>query len=122
MSQSSLHANSFYKDVANNRQVWGIRDKDGVPAPKGDGGKRAMPFWSTFQRAQNIVTNSDAYSGFEIFELTWEVFRDRWLVGLDQDSLLVGVNWSGQKAVGYDVEPTTVKEAIEFQIKGGENA
>jgi hypothetical protein len=81
-----------------------------------------MPFWSTFQRAQNIVTDSNTYSGFEIFELTWEVFRDRWLVGLDQDCLLVGVNWSGQKAVGYDVEPTIVKEAIEFQIKGAENA
>jgi Protein of unknown function (DUF2750) len=122
MSQSSLHANAFYKDVAKNRKVWGIRDKGGVPAPKGDGGKRAMPFWSTIQRAQKVVANSEAYSGFDTFELSWDVFRDKWLVGLEQDGLLVGVNWSGQTAVGYDVEPATVKEAIEFQMKLEENA
>jgi hypothetical protein len=122
MSQSSLHANAFYKDVAKNRKVWSIRDKGGVPAPKGDVGKRAMPFWSTIQRAQKVVANSEAYSGFDTFELSWDVFRDKWLVGLEQDGLLVGVNWSGQTAVGYDVEPATVKEAIEFQMKLEENA
>jgi hypothetical protein len=27
--------------------------------------------------------------------------------------LLVGLNWSGPKATGYDVEPQMVKEAVE---------
>jgi hypothetical protein len=122
MSKSSLHADAFYKDVAKHLVIFGIKDDAGVPAPLGDNGKRSMPFWSSRSRAQKIVANVDAYLGFVIFEISWEVFRTKWLAGLEKDGLLVGVNWSGDKAVGYDVEPSTVKAAIEFQIKGAKNA
>jgi hypothetical protein len=122
MTQSSLQADAFYKDVARTKKVWGIKDKSGIPAPIGDKGKRAMPFWSSPSRVQKIIETADAYAGFETFELAWDVFRDRWLPGLEKDGLMVGVNWSGSRAVGYDVEPTTVKEAIEFQINNGRGA
>lgn len=122
MSQSSLQANAFYSDVAQNKKVWGIKDEGGIPAPTGDGGKRSMPFWSSLARVQKVIETAEAYAGFDTFELTWEIFRDRWLTGLETDGLLVGVNWGGEKVVGYDVEPSIVKEAIEIQIKKGKNA
>lgn len=122
MTQSSLQANSFYSDVAKNKKLWGIRDKSGIPAPLGDGGKRAMPFWSSLARVQKIIETAEAYNGFETFEITWEVFRDRWLNGLEKDGLLVGVNWGGEKVVGYDVEPAIVRESIEMQINKGNSA
>ena len=113
MSQASLNANAFYDDVAKSKIVWGIRDKDGFPAPLGDQGKRSMPFWSTRNRAEKIIGNVAAYSGFEVVELDWKIFRDKWLVGLKKDGLNVGVNWSGERALGYDVSPDVVKQSIE---------
>jgi len=34
----------------------------------------------------------------------------RWLPGLQDDGILVGLNWSGARATGYDVEPGAVLE------------
>ncbi|GIU35724.1 DUF2750 domain-containing protein [Shewanella schlegeliana] len=116
MSQSASQARSFYRDVAKQKSVWGIRDDKGIPAPLGDNGKRAMPFWSTRSRAEKVVSTVDAYKGFEIFELSWQEFRDKWLIGLDKDGLSVGVNWSGSRATGYDVEPLNVKELVEYEL------
>ena len=116
MSHAASQAAAFYRDVARDKRVWSIRDESGIPAPLGDGGKRAMPFWSSLDRAKKVVSEVPAYSHFEIFEIDWVTFRDRWLSGLEDDGLNVGVNWSGKKAVGYDVSPTTVKLAIEHEI------
>ena len=116
MSQSALQARAFYEDVAKLKSVWGIRDAAGIPAPVGDNGKRTMPFWSTRNRVEKVVSNVEAYKNFEIFELNWYEFRDKWLVGLDKDGLNVGVNWSGSRAIGYDIEPLKVKEQIEYEL------
>ena len=75
-----------------------------------------MPFWSSLSRVQKIIGNVPAYAKFEPHELSWEEFRDAWLPGLKKDGELAGANWSGPRAKGYDVEPETVREAIEFQI------
>jgi hypothetical protein len=67
-----------------------------------------MPFWSSVSRAQRVIDTVAAYRGFVVHELSLEEFRDRWLPGLRRDGLLVGVNWSGAGATGYDVEPDAV--------------
>lgn len=113
MSQSASQAQAFYREVATTKKVWTIKDKDGMPAPIGDGGKRAMPFWSSQKRAEKITQNIEAYKDFLTIELNWEDFRDKWLLGLENDGLNVGVNWSGALAKGYDVAPIDVKQNIE---------
>jgi len=45
----------------------------------------------------------------EIDLVTW---RQRWLPGLERDGLLVGLNWSGDRATGYDIEPADVLRAL----------
>lgn len=116
MSQSSRQAEAFYKEVAKHGKVWGIKDERGIPAPIGEGGQRAMPFWSSLKRARTIIETAEAYAKFETFEVTLAEFSSKWLVGLENDGLLVGVNWGGERAVGYDVQPMTVKQAIEWQM------
>lgn len=116
MTQAAAQANAFYMEIAKTGKVWAIRDARGFPAPIGDEGKRTMPFWSTRSKAEKIIKNVSAYHGFEVVELDWETFRDRWLVGLDKDGLNVGVNWSGDMAVGYDVSPINVRRIIENLI------
>lgn len=116
MNQSASQASAFYRDVAKHERVWTIRDAGGIPAPVGDRDLRVMPFWSSLQRVNRVVSQAPAYSAFAPVELSWVEFRDRWLPGLARDGLLVGINWSGPRARGYDVEPAVVREAVEAAI------
>lgn len=122
MEQSASQAHAFYKDVAKNKKVWTIRDEGGYPAPKTRTGQRSQPFWSTLSRVQKIIKNVPAYNDFEPVELSWDEFRDKWLPGLTKDGLLVGVNWSGKNATGYDLDAPWVRECVEIQIKELANA
>lgn len=114
MSQSASQAHAFYRDVARDRRLWTIRDAGGYPAPMNPDGLRAMPFWSTLSRAQRIIERVPAYQGFEPVELSWRDFRDVWVPDLIRQGQLVGVNWSGPRAVGYDLEPEDVLRRIEL--------
>jgi hypothetical protein len=121
MTVSAVSAAAFYRDVAKSRTVWAIRDAGGFPAPKTLSGERAMPFWSSSSRVQKIIANVPAYAGFEPVEISWDEFCDKWLPGLAEDGLLVGVNWSGKKAKGYDLQPHEVRANIEAVISLQQN-
>jgi hypothetical protein len=54
-----------------------------------------------------------AYAAFQSFEVSWADFCDAWVPGLTRDGLLVGVNWSGARARGYDLEPAEVQKNVE---------
>ncbi len=113
MTQSSSQAAQFYREVADNRKLYTIRDKDGYPAPKNSDGYRAQPFWSSRSRVEKVINNVDAYSRFEIVTLTWEVFTEKWVLGLTDDHILVGINWSGEIATGHDIQPKEVQSNVE---------
>jgi hypothetical protein len=90
-----------------------IRDASGFPQPMGPNGVRVQPFWSQRSRAERVLTSVDAYSGFEVVELTWPVFEAQWVPGVKRDGVLVGVNWSGPRATGYDVSPADIVKNVE---------
>ena len=108
MSIAAAQAESFYKEVVEETAVWAIRDGEGFPAPKNSSGKRAMPFWSKESRARKIIQNVPAYRDFEPFRIELGTFIDDWLPGMENDGLEVGLNWSGDRAIGYDVPPDEV--------------
>ncbi|ADY28800.1 DUF2750 domain-containing protein [Cellulophaga lytica] len=105
MSQSASQAAIFYRDVESSKKVWTIKDSGGFPAPKNRDGIRAMPFWSSKSRAEIIIKTVKAYKGFEPVELDLNTFYNYWLKILKSHKQLVGINWSGKKAVGYDIPP-----------------
>lgn len=111
MTISGAHADGFYKEVLARGQVWAIRDRDGFPAPESDG-RRVMPFWSRESRAQRVIDSVEAYRDFEVVSLPLDQWRSRWLRGLKRDGLLVGLNWSGARATGYDVDPDDVERNL----------
>ena len=117
MSNAASHAHAFYLQVAKERRVWTVRDEGGFPAPKNSEGMRAQPFWSSLSRVERVRKNVSAYAGLQPYEISWESFRDRWLPGLKKDGILIGVNWSRDQARGFDLDPDSVREAIEFQIE-----
>jgi len=116
MSQSASQAAVFYRDVAGSRRLWTIKDDGGFPAPLTSDGVRAQPFWSSLSRVEHIIQTVPAYAGFRAHELSWDVFRDRWVPGMTRDGLRVGINWSGTRATGYDLEPAAVQRAVEYEI------
>jgi Protein of unknown function (DUF2750) len=111
VSVSATHADAFYRDVVSARLVWTLRDDNGYPAPLGDGA-RAMPFWSSLARVERVIANVAAYRSFSPVEIELRAFRDRWLPGLERDGLKAGLNWSGERAVGYDIEPQEVASRL----------
>lgn len=123
MSQAASQAAAFYREVANSRKVWTIRDAGGYPAPMGRDGKRSQPFWSSLARAQKVIRTVPAYAGFTPDEISWDKFLSSWVPGLTRDGILVGVNWSGERAVGYDIEPDQVaRNVAALTERGGSGA
>ena len=116
MGQSASQAHAFYRDVAKTKTVWTIKDAGGYPAPVTSSGKRSQPFWSTRSRIERIKKAAPDYAEFEPVEISWDDFRDNWLTKLEQDGLLVGVNWSGKNVTGYDLDPPWVRSAVEACI------
>lgn len=108
MSLSAAHSAAFRREVPREGRVWSIRDAAGHPAPRDETGSRAMPFWSKRSRAERIVGAVAAYRGFDIVEIPVRDWLDSWLPGLRGDGLLVGVNWAGTRATGFDLTPDQV--------------
>lgn len=115
VSISAAHADAFYDEAVSQGEVWGIRDEDGFPAPESDG-RRVMPFWSTESRAQRVIDNVEAYQSFNAIALPLDQWRSRWLPGLHKDGIWVGLNWSGQRATGYDVSSEDVARNISSRV------
>jgi hypothetical protein len=113
MSQSASQAAAFYREVATNQRLWTIRDAAGFPAPTDSRGKRAQPFWSSASRVERAIANVPAYRSFVAHEITWQEFQDRWVPGLTRDGHRVGLNWSGPRATGYDLDPADVVRNVE---------
>jgi hypothetical protein len=79
-------------------------------------GVRAQPFWSSRSRAERIIKTVSAYAGFTPHEVSWAEFTTVWLADLKRDGFRVGVNWSGPRARGYDLEPDRLQGAVEAII------
>lgn len=112
MTTSAAHASAFYREAVREGSVWTIRDAGGYPAPLNASGERAQPFWSLRTRAELVIAHVPAYAGFEVEEIAVSAFRERWLPGLERDGIRVGLNWSGEFATGYDVEPVAVAAGL----------
>lgn len=76
-----------------------------------------MPFWSLESRARRVIETVADYRGFTPVPIEWSVFVERWVPGLEKDGLLVGINWSGQSATGFDAEPRKVQQNVEALFK-----
>jgi hypothetical protein len=116
MSQSGSQAWAFYREVARSRTLWTVGDDVGYPAPKTASGQRAQPFWSSRSRAEKIIATVPAYSTFHPEAISWGVFCKTWIADMERDGLLVGINWSGPRAVGFDFKPFELQRNVEALI------
>jgi hypothetical protein len=103
VSVAAAQAEASYREVIASGLVWSLGDAAGSPAPLTPDGHRAMPFWSKRSRADRIVSDVPAFEDFEVFQISLDEWRERWLPGLEGDGLRVGLNWSGKRATGFDL-------------------
>ena len=103
MSLSGAHKAAFRREAPQEGRVFSIRDADGFPISTG-----ALPFWSKQSRAKRVVTQVEAYRDFDVVEIDMDDWLGTWLPDLERDGFLVGVNWAGPRATGYDMAPTQV--------------
>jgi len=61
-----------------------------------------------------------AYADFEPYEISLADFCQNWIPKMAKDSFLVGVNWSGKNALGYDIESNKVQEYVEAVMEDGQ--
>jgi hypothetical protein len=118
MTQAAAQWAAFAREAARNKVVFTVRDPGGGhPAPMNAEGKRSLPFWSSRKRVQKIVNSVPAYSEFKIDEVQLDDFLGRWLPGLERDGFLVGVNWTGNSATGYDIAPADVRLRVGYELE-----
>ena len=111
MSLSGAHRAAFRREAPQEGRVWSIRDEGGYPIAKGPDARDdtgTLPFWSKASRARKVVGQVAAYRAFDVVEIELADWLERWLPGLEREGHLVGVNWAGPKATGYDVAPGQV--------------
>ena len=112
MTTSAAQADAFYREVLASCTVWAIEDSEGFPAPTNSDGHRSMPFWSQQSRAEGVISKVAAYHGLSVVSLPLGEWRERWLPGLKRDDILVGLNWAGSRATGYDSDPDDVEKNL----------
>ena len=120
MSLSGAHRAAFHREAVRDSRVFAIRDGDGYPAPADEDGYRTVPFWSRATRAQRVVRHVDAYRGFEVVSIAVDEWLTGWLSRLRRDGMLIGVNWAGSRATGYDMTPEQVAAWFEVAIPNGD--
>lgn len=121
MSQSASQAAIFYSEVAKQGFLFTIYDEGGYPAPKNKDGIRSQPFWSSESRIKRLAKICEAYSSFKTEKINWENFKIEWIPKLEKNNLLVGINWSGSKAIGYDIKPQQIVKNVEFYMQNNKD-
>lgn len=101
----------FYRQVAQTESLFSIIDDKGIPTPTGDDGLKVMPFWSSEAAALDFIQSNEGFTQFQPYPIEWSIFQDKWIEGIAQDDLLVGLNW--QKIDGENC----VTE-VELMLKG----
>ncbi|MDQ4114312.1 MAG: DUF2750 domain-containing protein [Actinomycetota bacterium] len=118
MSVAAAQAAAFYAEVAESGPVFAIRDEEGFPAPVNRSGGRSQPFWSKRSRAERIIKNVAVYQDMFVVEVTRDDWLNKWLPGLESDGMLVGINWSGKGAIGYDLSPSDAARNVTALMQG----
>ncbi len=108
MSLSGAHKAAFRREAPPEGRVFSIRDDGGYLIAQDDEGHRALPFWSKSSRAKRAVTQVAAFEGFDVVEIPLDDWLREWLPGLERDGVLIGLNWAGPRATGFDLPPLQV--------------
>ena len=112
MSDAAPQPTDFFREVADSLVLWTVRDEGGFPAPLNAAGRRTQPFWSSHARVNDVIEELSDTAAFIPVEVSWDEFCSVWVPGLEQDGILMGLNWSKTEAAGDDTAPSDVQRNV----------
>ena len=97
---------NFIKRVLKSGMVWGLENEKGwfVCESNEYEDTEVMPFWSDEAYARQCAITIQEWSKYKPSSITLDEFLENWIYGMNEDDLLVGVNWNA-KLIGLEVEP-----------------
>ncbi|TDM08086.1 MAG: hypothetical protein C4K60_00805 [Ideonella sp. MAG2] len=120
MSIAAAQASKFFEQVATERLVFTFTEADEfLVFPVG--GNEVVPFWSSRARLEKIQTTHPKYAKFSITQMSLDEFLAKTLPDLEEESIHVGVNWSGSRLVGYDEDVASVRRNLEYWLERRSN-
>jgi hypothetical protein len=116
MSTAALQANAFYADVIEHGVVFTLLEDESFPVLRIDGND-VIPFWSSRARVERVRKAHPKYERYEVNEIALSDFLTKTLSLLEEESIRVGVNWSGPRLAGYDVSVGDVRANIDARAR-----
>ena len=113
---ASTQAQVFFQEVAETGDVWSIGDERSMFVVLSESGARVFPLWSSRFRAKRIVETVPDYASCKVLRSSWSNFLDNWVAILERDGILVGVNWSGANANGFEMPVKLLVSQIEAAL------
>ncbi len=109
-------ARAFYREVAKGRGVWTIGDARSLLTVEVTGGVRVLPLWSSRYRAEMIVATVAGYAEAKVLGASWDSFVSDTVPSLEESGTLVGPNWGGANASGYEMPAGRLVELVRAAI------
>ena len=88
---------------------WSAPEAGRLPGPVERWRTACAPVLVASEQCRSCRERAPAYTGFTPTQMPLETFRSRWLPGMARDGLHVGLKWSGDRATGFDLDPTNVE-------------
>ena len=108
---SETRFNIFLDTVKSTKEIWGLQSDDGWvicdSTEYEDTG--VMPFWSHEAYAKHLA--KEEWSHYKPTQIDIDSFIDNWLKGMNDDELLVGVNWN-LNLIGKEIEPIELAKLL----------
>ena len=114
MSISAVHYDKFREQVVTDERVFTLTDHGELlvyPIHSGE----TVPFWSSRSRLEVIQKRLPKYRQWEITELSLTEFWSR-LRELENEGVQIGVNWSGERLMGYNVSVPDLRAGLKYWI------
>jgi hypothetical protein len=108
----------FVHRVKETGLVWGLKvDEDWAICESNEyEDQMVFPFWS--DEADARVHCADEWADYAPASIALDEFAQDWLVGMDEDDVLVGTNWDADLS-GVEIEPMELAEELGYE---GEDA
>jgi hypothetical protein len=94
----------FVERVIESQTVWALKSKEGYATADSNEFEdvEVIPFWS--DKAYANVLAKDEWESFEPSSIPLSEFLEDWLVGMNNDGMMIGTNWD-QNLFGKEIEP-----------------
>ena len=100
---AGTQAQAFFDEVSETGDVWRLGSGQSMFVVYSASGARVFPLWSTRRRVQKLVDTVPGYAGCKVLGSSWNNFVDNWVAILERDGVLVGLNWTGANANGFEM-------------------